>query len=258
MTVQDVYNWLDRFAPFASQEDFDNAGLLVGDASAEVKRVLFALDVTLPVVQEAVQIGAQLIVTHHPLLFNGIRHILYDDPEGETLAALTAAKLSLISAHTNLDQAEGGTGDSLAALLELQNITPVSESLYLRCGMLPAPQTAEAFLRFVTQALGAPVRLYGDPVMNIRRIAIGAGALGDEFTIAAREGAQAFVVGEIKHHQLIAAQELHLAVYEAGHYATEQPGLTALYRRFAKDAQTAQWPVEARLTAIQPYVCTIA
>lgn len=255
MTVGDVLRWLDGIAPFATQESFDNAGLIVGDPAAEVRRVLFAVDATLPVVREAADWGAELIVAHHPLLFGGTSAIRYDEPEGKIVAALAAGRLNLIAAHTNLDRAPGGTGDSLAAALRLGEIAPAGEDPYLRVGRLAQPVTALDFLNTVDSALGARARLYGDASRPVLRIAVGAGACGERYALAAQNGAEAFVVGEIKHHQLLASLALGLPVLEAGHYETERPGVVALLERFQSAARDAQWPVHARLTAISPYDC---
>ncbi len=258
MNVGEIFNWVDGVAPFATQADFDNSGLQAGDPAAEVRRVLFALDATLPVVREAAAIGAELIVTHHPLIFNGIKRVRYDLPEGATLSALLGAGLHLISAHTNLDQAPGGTGDELAAKLGLSGVRPAKTTPYIRLGALPAPETAAALMKRAEVALGTHARLYGDPEALVTRVAVGSGAIGEAYEDAALDGAQIFVVGEIKHSDLIAAQTMGLIVCDAGHYATEQPGLEALYRRFTREAKAGRWPVEARLSALKPYECTVS
>ena len=258
MTVQDVYDWLDAFAPFATQEGFDNAGLLLGRPDAQIHRVLFALDATLPVVTQAIAWGVDLILTHHPLMFGGIQSIRYDQPEGAILAAIASANISLIAAHTNLDQAPGGTGDSLANTLGLQNCASTLGNPYLRTGSLSIPQTARAFLAALDGQLNAHARLYGDPDAILSRVTVGAGAIGEEYPLVAADGAQAFVVGEIKHHELLAAQAQGTLVFEVGHYPSEQPGLIALYQRFQSEALRAGWPVTALLTTIQPLPCIIA
>ena len=258
MTVQEVWEWIDAFVPFDTQEEYDNAGLLVGDPSAEANRLLFALDATLPVVREAQAAGAQLIVTHHPLMFEAIRRIRTDQPEGAVLAALAGAGISLIAAHTNLDRAPGGTGDSLALALGLSGVRPVAGSDYLRSGLLPEPRTASSFLRTLDRRLGACARLYGDPEAVISRVTVGAGAGGSDYPAAAADGAEVFVTGEMKHHELLGARALGLQVVEAGHYYSEQPGLVALYQRFRSDAEAGEWPVQTRLTAIPPFSCTVA
>ena len=253
MTVQEVWDWLNALAPFQTQEDFDNSGLLVGDPKAEVHQVFFTLDATLPTVREAERLGAELIITHHPLMFGGIHTLRVDEPEGAVLTALTNAGMHLIAAHTNLDRAPGGTGESLALALGLEQVTASAQEPYLWLGTLPAPQTAGAFLTALNARLGGSARLYGDAQATLGRVAVGPGALGEAYATAAREGAQAFVVGEIKHHQLIAAHALGLTVLEAGHYFTEQPGIEALYQRFVGDTLAGHGSVRASLTTIQPY-----
>ncbi len=255
MTVGEIFDWLDRFAPFDTQAEFDNSGLLLGDPAAEAGRVLFALDATLPIVREAAKLEASLIVCHHPLMFDGVKRIRYDQPEGAVLAALAGARISLIAAHTNLDQASGGTGDALAEALGLTAVVPAGKSAYIRAGALPGAMTAGDFLSVVNSRLQTHARLYGDPQTALSRVAVGPGAIGEEYAAAVQAGAQAFVVGEIHHHDLIAAQATGLCVFEAGHYRTEQPGLEALYRRFAKAALDERWPVEPLLTALLPYDC---
>lgn len=255
MTVQDIRDWMDSFAPFATQEPFDNAGLLMGNPTAEVRRVIFALDATLPVVREAAKWNADLIITHHPLMFSGIKAIRYDQPEGEVIAAIASESMSLIAAHTNFDQAEGGTGDSLAAAIGLTLIQPAGDSLYLRAGTLVKPVTASVYLQTINQQLGACTRMYGDPTQPIQHVVVGAGSIGEEYAIVSEIGAQAFVVGEIKHHQILAAQALGTIVYEAGHYETEYPGINALFQRFQSAALEHHWALQARLTAIKPYDC---
>lgn len=256
MTVQDVWNWLDGLAPFAAQEAFDNAGLVLGDPAAPVRRVFFTVDATLPAVSEAVAWQADLLVAHHPLLFGGVRSLRTDLPEGAAVAALLGAGISLIAAHTNLDSAPGGTGDSLADALGLTQAGPVSGDAYLRVGELPAPLAAAALLTDVNRRLRACARLYGDPAATLRRVAVGAGACGEAWQAAAEAGAQAFVVGEIKHHELLAARASGLTVLEAGHHETEFPGIAALCRRFQSQAQADGWQVAARLNDIPPYAVT--
>ena len=101
-TVKEIYDAVDRFAPFSTQMGFDNAGLLVGRADTAVTKVLVALDITLPVIQEAAELGAQLILSHHPVIFHPVKTILEGDPTGDKLTALIRHGISAICAHTNL------------------------------------------------------------------------------------------------------------------------------------------------------------
>ena len=139
MTVNDVFNWIDRFAPFETQDDYDNAGLVVGDPNKEIHTVLFALDATPSVVADAVHIGAELIVTHHPLMFAPTKTLRFDHGEGAVLKALAANSISLIAAHTNLDQCDGGIADSLVEALGLVNVVKNDNCVYIRTGTLPKP-----------------------------------------------------------------------------------------------------------------------
>lgn len=255
MTVQAILDWLDSFAPFATQEPYDNAGLLIGNPAAEITRVLFAMDATLPIVQEARELGVQLLITHHPLMFGGIRKIRYDEPEGAVIAALAVANMHLIAAHTNFDQVAGGTSDTLAHAIGLNQSASTLDNPYIRTGDLPKPESARQLLQQMNNALDAHIRLYGDPDAMVSRISVGAGAAGEDYPLAVAAGAQAYAVGEIKHHELLAARAMGLLVYEIGHHSSEQPGLAALYNRFLSDAKLAGWPVAAHLTTIQPLPC---
>ena len=247
MKVQDVYDWLASVAPFDTAASFDNVGLLIGDPAATVHKTVFCVDATHDVIQEAVRLGAELIVSHHPLMFGGTKHIRYDQPEGRVLAELTAARLNLIAAHTNFDQAVGGTGDSLADCLGAQELQRVND--YLRMAQLPAPLSSQELLTLVQDRLHAPVRMYGAARSSIAKIALGAGALGCDEAIAAEAGAEAYIVGEVHHHELLDACARGMVVYEAGHYPTEFPGMQALYHRFLTDAA----PAEAHLFTQAPY-----
>ena len=159
MTVRDALDWLNAAAPFDTAEDFDNVGLLIGDERLPVQNVVFGLDATPALVREAVRLHAQLIVTHHPLLFHPLRRIHYADPIGQAVSEIVENRMSLIAAHTNWDKAEGGVSDSLASLLELKEIRRADD--YLRIGRLPSPMSPEAFCAFAGEKLGLSPRLYG-------------------------------------------------------------------------------------------------
>ena len=252
MTVQTVLDWLDSFAPFDSAADFDNVGLLVGDAAANVTGVLFCMDATADAVAEAVQNGCNLIVSHHPLLYHGMKRIYYEDPKGSVLHAVMAANANLVAAHTNLDQAPGGIADSLAAALGLQSVGP-TEGPYIRVGTLETPLSLADLADRARQVLHITPRAYGQPDQPIRRVAVGPGACGELYEIALRSGAQAFVTGEIRHHEIIDATQRGMAVVEAGHYPTEQPGVVALYQRFLSELAAREPSARAVLCSTPPY-----
>ena len=132
MTVQDILAMIDAVAPFETQEEWDNCGLLVGSPRQEVSGILFALDVTEPVIDEAIRLGASLIITHHPLMFSPVRRITDEDYEGRLITRMLANRLSMISAHTNLDRAPDGISDVLAALCGLSDIEAGCDGKLLR------------------------------------------------------------------------------------------------------------------------------
>ena len=225
MTVREIHRLLDAVAPFETQEPYDNSGLLVGSPDQEVRRILFALDVTEAVIREAVSLGANLIVTHHPLMFDPIRRLTDETYEGRLIRHLIREDLSLIASHTCLDQAPGGINDALAeccALLEVEG------EGFIRVGTLPEPMRAGELKEYLAAALNTEVRLMGDPEKRISRLGLCSGAGGGEWEEARALGAEGFLSGEIRHHHALAMADAGLPCFECGHFATEQPGIFAL------------------------------
>lgn len=251
MRVGDVVSWLDAIAPLESAETFDNVGLLIGDSGAEIHTVLFGMDVTEAMVHEAVGRNAELIVTHHPFIFHPLKRIDYTGPQGRILCSLLQRRMNVIAAHTNWDKATGGVSDSLADALGLLDIE--SCDAYLRLGTLPKAMTADELASHISRTLGFPPRCYPAGDSPISRVAVAGGAYGEGYLAAAAMGAQAFVVGEVKHHELADASARGLTIYDAGHFSTELPGTAALYERFLLDAHKAGWAVKAYLHSQAPY-----
>ncbi len=242
-SVQDIYDYIDDFAPFATQLDFDNAGLLVGDKNAPVGRVLLALDATLAVAREAARKGCGLIVTHHPLIFHPLKAVRPEDPTQAVVAQLVRKNIALICAHTNLDAAPGGVNDVLMDRLGAK-VTGVLEPMGDGCGMGRVGELRQAmeprdFAAHVKKALGArAVRAtLGD--RPVKRLAVCGGAGGDLLDLAVSHGADAYVTADVKHHEFLAAQALGVTLVDGGHFATENPVMPALAERlsqaFAKD-----------------------
>lgn len=251
MKVAQVVEWLNAFAPFDSAESFDNVGLLLGDANADVHSVLFAMDLTESLARKAEQTGAELIITHHPFIFHALKRIDYTGPQGRALQTLIQGRINVVAAHTNWDKAPGGVSDSLAQALGLRDI--VSADDYCRVGSLPAPLSPEALSEHVRRALRIVPRCYPASDAPITRVAVAGGAYGEGYLAALAAGAQAYVVGEIAHHEILDAWSRGLSLYDAGHFPTELPGVAALYERFCADARKAGWPVQAHLHTQAPY-----
>ncbi len=351
-TVADLAGYLERFAPTRSAAEWDNVGLLLGDAAAPADRVLTCLTVTADVVAEAVAERAQLIVSHHPVLFRAVKKLTGHTPDGRLLLPLLHAGIAVYSPHTAFDNCAGGINDSLAARLGLTDVRPlrpgapakqyklvvfvpdadlakVSDALFAAgagrigqyeqcsyrlngvgtffggdatnpsigqkgrreevaewrlevlvpeaslgpalCAMRAAHsyeepafdvyplhtrdaiathgegrigELAEATLgelaRRAKGRLGARcVQIVGDANRPVRRLAIACGAAGEFLTDAIRAKADAFLVGEVRFHEALAAEAANVGLIVPGHYATERPAVEELAERLAREFPAA-------------------
>ena len=250
MTVQDLYRMIDRFAPFSTQAEDDNSGFLVGSASQEVSAVLFALDVTEPVIDEAFALGAQLIVTHHPLMFSPLHELTDASCEGRLIRRLTRENVSLIAAHTNLDQAPGGVNDTLAECCGLED---VSGEGFFRCGLLSEPVSAWEYADRLKTLLRADVRLMGPGNAKIHKVGLCSGGGSDMWHCAVEAGCDAFISGEIKHHWALALADSGVVGLECGHFATEEPGIRALAAALQKSLNQVECNVRIYVSDISAY-----
>ena len=250
MNVKDIYGLLDAAAPFASQEPWDNSGLLLGDPQAKVTAILFALDVTEAVIDEALALGANLIVTHHPLMFSPIQRITADDYESRLIARMLKSDLAQIASHTCLDRAPGGVNDALAERLALLDVTGEG---FLRVGNLPQSLRAKELKAYLAAALETDVRLMGDPNREIRRLGLCSGAGSGEWPEAAALGAEGFLTGEVKHHHALAMADAGIPCFECGHFATEQPGIFALADALQSALNQVQYKLDIFKSAVGAY-----
>ena len=240
---------VSQLAPWELAEAWDNVGLLLGHPDRLVDRVLVALDATQGVVDEAVALRAQLIVTHHPILFHARKHLREDDAEGALLSRLVREGLSLIAAHTNLDNAPGGVADALAAALGLSEIQPLSCGL--RVGMLPEMPLGQLAGR-VGRQLGDAVRQYGPSDALVRRVAVCGGSGGSFWREALEAGAECLVTGEAGYHHALEALESGLTVLEAGHYATEHIILNSLAQGLQTKLNALEYPISIYESSYNP------
>lgn len=252
MTVRDVYDWLNETAPFETAESYDNVGLLIGSMDAPVRRVLVALDATPDVLSEAEGMGAQLIVTHHPLMFRGTKRILFDDYEGGVIRRLIKADISLIAAHTNMDRSPLYSGSaSLAAALHLQN---VRQEGFLFLGELPdAPVRADALRQRIAACEQDWVYQFGDDQALITTLGISGGAYDEGFEQARALGAQAYLTGEVRHHNALAAIGAGFVLYQGGHFGTEALMVPPLARALQNAMNALKYDVEVKPSACRPY-----
>ena len=215
--------------------DFDNVGLLCGFPRREVTRVLTALDVTLETIQEAQERKAELIVSHHPLIFQPLRRLLDDTPEERRVIALLKADLSAICLHTNLDIVQGGVNTALCAALGAQEVAALELG---RVGLLARDMELSRFLTEVRQTLQAEGVRYLDAGRPVRQIAFCGGTGGDIVEAAYAAGCDTVLTGEIRHH--LNGRERGLNLVEAGHFATENvvvPVLAGMIRQGFPDLE---------------------
>lgn len=217
-TVRDIYRAIDAFAPFETAMQGDNAGLLIGRMDAPVDTVMTALDATPDVVREAQAVGAQLLVTHHPVMMFPVQRLDEENTEAAVICDIIRAGLSMIAAHTNLDKAKGGVNDVLAQRVGWPVLWTEE---FLRAGRFEKPDTLGSLQERVAAALGGQVVRYGPADREISRFAICSGSGGSEVMAAAHMGAQVLLCGEIKHHQALEAMARGVCVLAAGHWETE-------------------------------------
>jgi len=217
MTVQNVFDFLNKLFPVGTACDFDNVGLLVGDSKAEVKKALISLDCTLDTIKVAKENECNLIITHHPVIFSPLKNIL----EGSIAFELISNGIAVISMHTNLDIANGGVSEWLCKSIGLKNIVPVTaeDGFILRAGET-APLSADCFAEKIKAALGGCVK-YLDSGKEIKNVLVCSGSGGEFIETAISEGFDAFVSAEIKHHQFLTADDCGISVFDAGHFYTE-------------------------------------
>lgn len=226
--IVDVYNYIDTFAPFDTAMDGDNVGMLVGDENAEVKRAVIALDITPETVYEARERSAQLIVSHHPIIFHPMKRLV----AGSTAYLLAESGIGAICAHTNLDFSCDGTNVAMFNTIGLQGQEPL-ESCGGLVGTLSEAVTARELAEKIKKSFNCEGLRYSDCGEKIKRVAVAAGAAGEGIFAASSHGAQAFVTGEIKHHEILFARENGIAIFDVGHRKCEELVVPVLYRRLS-------------------------
>ena len=246
VTCQEVMDAVERIAPKRLAEEWDNPGLLVGSPKQEVHKVLVCLDAGDAAVEEAVRKGADMIVSHHPIIFRPIKKLRTDLPLGRRIRELMKHDIAVLAAHTNLDIARGGVNDVLAKKLRLQDLGPFvvsrqeddgAESLG-RMGRLAEQLSAEEFARQVKAALPVShVRLAFAGSHPVNKVAICSGSGAEFIGKAASLGADAYVTGDVRYHDAQHAVERGMHVIDAGHFGTEFPVVAELRSMLEKELE---------------------
>jgi dinuclear metal center YbgI/SA1388 family protein len=238
--VSDITQFLGNFAPLALAESWDNVGLLVGDATRPVRRVMTCLTVTPDVVAEAIGWHAELIVSHHPMLFKPVQKLVATDPQGAMLLRLIESGVAIYSPHTAFDSARGGINQQLASLFSLSDIQVLRTKVIAvvqsegvdgagRYGNLAEAMSLAEVCAITKEKLRvSQLQFVGDPQRTIRRLAIACGAAAEFIPDALHAGCEALLVGEARFHDCLRARDCGLALILPGHYATERPAVEQL------------------------------
>ena len=239
MTVRDITSVIEDFAPLSIQEGWDNSGLLIGSPDQDVHGVLIGFDCTPELIEEAVSCGADLVVTHHPLIFGGVKNISPDDPTGLAIIKAVSAGIAVYAAHTTADKVLAGVSGAMARRLGLEDIQVLDEEgegIGLGAvGNLPKPMPAEEFISYVKSCFGLSVARCSRPLdIMVSRVAMCGGSGSSLIGKAMESGAQAYLCGDISYHHFFTPKDFMLI--DIGHFEGEveicQVLLTLLRKKF--------------------------
>ena len=238
ITVREIEEYLFQWAPRDLAASWDNVGHLIGRREKLVDRVLVALDVTAEVVSEAVKGDFDLIISHHPVMncaWHPVQTLRNDDMQGRILMELIHKDIAVICMHTNLDAACGGVNDVLCERLGLESVEKLGdEDGIARMGMLSEPMLLSAFLPLIRKRLRPNGLRYCQGNKSVSKVAVGGGACGEMFRLAAERGCDTFVTADVKYNQFLDAADLGLNLIDAGHFPTEDPVCYALINRLTE------------------------
>lgn len=222
MIIKEILNYIETFAPLDSAMEFDNVGLLIGSENTEIEKAVVALDITCDVIDEAIKNGAKLIISHHPVIFDPLKRI----EENSIVYRLINNGIAALCLHTNLDLSpEFGVNTCLAEAVGVKNAEFVDgECLYI--GELDEQLTNKSFAEKVKAALSCEGVRYTLADKKVKKVAICSGSGGDLASLAKANGADVLLTGEIKHHDILEANRIGIAIIDAGHFKTEDIVIT--------------------------------
>ncbi len=225
-TVKDIEKLLCEFAPLELQMSFDNSGFCIGESSQQVTGIMLCTDVTPSVVEEATEKKCNLIISHHPVIFCGIKTLCSDKDRMRyaVVSEMIKRGIAAIAMHTNVDICEGGTNDTVAHALGVK--VEGGEGEAMRTGTLGKPLPLKDFAALVAKTLGDDtVRYAGDPSKTVSKVAVSTGAGGRDSELIYRlqdEGVDALVTAEVKHNVVLEALYAGVAIVETTHYSSER------------------------------------
>lgn len=231
-TVKDVYGFIDSIAPFDTQCEWDNSGIIIGSDENQVKKIGVVLDITIDAVEYARKNNIDLIVSHHPVIFKPVNTIGNGDP----VYHLIKNGISAICAHTSLDAAKGGVNDVLADALGFENVSEFAQSGELAIMRIAQAEETdgESLANLVTDKLSTCVSL-ADSKNKIKKIALCGGSGGEYIDEVAAAGCDAFITGEAKYHHFLRALDLGVTMITAGHFETENPVVAVLAKKLSEN-----------------------
>ena len=260
MTKKDLEGLIEGICPSGIQEDWDNCGWQVKTPSNPADTVLVALEVTGDVILEAEKAGAQVILTHHPLLFGGMKKITEEDPAGAFVLELIRKNISVYSCHTSFDKLAGGNNDYLGEVLGLKEVRQPGEEPFFRTGRIEPAVTLGTFRRNAAEKLEIDpsfIRLCGSPERMVTKAGWCTGSGASFLEEALAEGCDLFITGDLKYHDAQFAQAKGIAVMDAGHYGTEKifvPNMARKLEDAAADAGKTLRIVKSAVD-INPFSC---
>lgn len=222
MILNEIISIIEEKYPKILAYQWDNVGLLAGSGEKEIKKVLVTLDVTPDVVDEAINLGADLILSHHPLIFDGIKSFEENSAKTNMYVKIIRNNLAVYSAHTNMDRAESGINQRLSEILGLKNISVLEDETGLgRIGEVDETTLLE-FTKMVKEKLSIKmVRVSGNLDAKISKVAVGSGACSDLYPLAIEKGTDVLITADLKYHTAIDSKSDGISIIDAGHYPTE-------------------------------------
>jgi dinuclear metal center YbgI/SA1388 family protein len=222
MKVKDIVEALEQFAPLSIQEGWDNSGLCIGAPGEEVHGVLVGFDCTPELIDEAVEKGCDMVVTHHPLIFHGLKRIQGGDPVSDAVIKAVRAGVAVYAAHTTADKVVAGVSGAMARRLGLSDVAIMEDEGGYGLGVvgtLPHPMTGEEAVAYVKEKFGLQVVRASKPVDRVEKVAMCGGAGGSEVEAARATGAQLYITGDISYHNFFTPEGF--MVLDIGHFESE-------------------------------------
>ena len=260
LPLQEVVAALERLYPLDTAMSWDRVGLVTGDMDQPISLVYFAVDPTLAVIEEARSAGAELLVTHHPLLLRGVHSLATSSAKGASVTSLIINDMALYAAHSNADVASPGVCDALASACSLVDVGPleVLEGMGIgRVGSLAAPETLREFVQHLAGVLpkaAGGIRVAGPADALVSRVAVVAGAGDDRFDAVRASGADVYVTADLRHHPALEAREESRGgtpyLVDAGHWATEWMWLGSARSELLRE-------LGERGSSLDTHICTL-